>query len=613
MPLEPKYRWEESAAGLRVHVQLRGASPKSCDVSVSDCFVKVNAPPNLLALDLHGLIDDTASTVSFKADGLVLNLPKASPQLWSTLKAEPAEHGGRAGLKARREASIDRQRAAAEAARQQRITQRSVHKRLATHSQIDLDNAQRNLIDARKAEEKRAAEEDVYATLETVESQAAAAAATETGAPRAPEPELLVEDVTATPSAAMEPQRQPQPPPPKQQQMPLRSLKPTPITFTKDRKRPDHMQNLPARTKPEDLPRNESAPKPRNDDTVDLGEQNALFLKDRGDSFFGKKDYEAAVNAYSAALTLDRNLPAVFSNRAACFFCLSDYQRCVEDSSAANRLLRAKLELLLADKGAPGEEMQDSLKTELATTNRSLLRVLARRASARTFLGQHARAVTDYKEAVTLDPENSALRADLVEAEAAAAAAAQAEAEASEGRWAHVFTLCMCVCVCVCVCVCRSSGGVGCSVLGHRSWLTHRGGYDCVQRAGAQGQRGCTLLPGRLRGGEGHVQRGAGAGWRARGLPVEPRGVQPLPGRGRAGGGGLHGGAHRTGRAGGGGVPPPRELRGGGAEAAAHSVAVARAQRHCAGAVRQPFGGAAGAQGVPRAQPERGRARAVGG
>eukprot|EP01043_Picozoa_sp_COSAG02_P129981 COSAG02_NODE_67610_length_252_cov_1.013072_1_plen_83_part_11 len=83
------------------------------------------------------------------------------------------------------------------------------------------------------------------------------------------------------------------------------------------------------------MPSAETAIKPIDDDAVDLGEQNALFLKDRGDGFFGRRDYEAAVNAYSAALTLDRDLPAVYSNRAACYFCLSDYTACAKDCTSA--------------------------------------------------------------------------------------------------------------------------------------------------------------------------------------------------------------------------------------------------------------------------------------
>jgi hypothetical protein len=49
------------------------------------------------------------------------------------------------------------------------------------------------------------------------------------------------------------------------------------------------------------------------------------------------------VNAYSAALTLDRAVPALYSNRAACFFCLGDDARCAEDAGVALKMLDSKV------------------------------------------------------------------------------------------------------------------------------------------------------------------------------------------------------------------------------------------------------------------------------
>eukprot|EP01048_Picozoa_sp_COSAG05_P027426 COSAG05_NODE_7998_length_747_cov_1.425926_1_plen_207_part_01 len=176
--MEPKHTWEESEGELRIHVTMVGANPKACDVAVADQYVKVNCAPYLLSVDLLGSVVDTASTVVYTAEGLTINLPKVEPQLWGELQIDPSKIGGKKGLAKRREASIDRQRQAAEAARQQRITQRSVHNRLATHTQIDLDNAQRNLVEERKAQEKRAAEDDVYAGLKELQNRTGAAAAT---------------------------------------------------------------------------------------------------------------------------------------------------------------------------------------------------------------------------------------------------------------------------------------------------------------------------------------------------------------------------------------------------------------------------------------------------
>jgi dyslexia susceptibility 1 candidate gene 1 protein len=430
MPISPEFSYQETETLITVTVKLLGASPKNCDVFVSDVLLKINRSPHLLVLDLHAAVDDTTSTVSFTPEGLTVNLRKARAAMWGVLKADAALLGGKEGVAKRREASVERQQAAANAVRQQRLTAASVNKRMATHAGIDLDRAQRQLIDDRKASEKAQAEAEMYAALEEAEQTRTEPTTEEPsweeveGEDAQEGEDGIWEEVDAAEAAEAVPeQREPEPEP---QVAPVRSYASghvAPVTYTKS-KQPDHLQHLPARTKPEDMPSAETAIKPIDDDAVDLGEQNALFLKDRGDGFFGRRDYEAAVNAYSAALTLDRELPAVFSNRAACYFCLSDYAACAKDCSSALRLLRSKLEELKKDRTEAGAANDEALMKELATVNRSLLRALARRASARTLMGEHDEAVEDYEEAVRLDPKNDDLKADL---EAAVEAAVEAK------------------------------------------------------------------------------------------------------------------------------------------------------------------------------------------
>eukprot|EP01044_Picomonas_judraskeda_P007792 COSAG03_NODE_857_length_5606_cov_136.971854_1_plen_436_part_00 len=319
MPITPEFSYQETETLITVNVSLLGASPKNCDVFVSDVLLKINKNPHLLVLDLHAAVDDNTSTVSFTPAGVTVNLRKARAAMWGVLKADPALLGGKEGVAKRREASIERQRVAANAVRQQRLTAQSAHKRLATHAGIDLDRAQRQLIDDRKAAEKAKAEAEMYAALEAAENERAQPTEEpsweEVEGEDAEEGEDgMWEEVDAAEAEEAQPAvaavREPEPEP---QLAPVRSYKGghiAPVKYTKS-KQPEHLQHLPARTKPEDMPSAETAIKPIDDDAVDLGEQNALFLKDRGDGFFGRRDYEAAVNAYSAALTLDRDLPAV--------------------------------------------------------------------------------------------------------------------------------------------------------------------------------------------------------------------------------------------------------------------------------------------------------------
>ena len=298
MPITPDYSFTESETVVTVQVKLTGANPKNCDVFVSDLLLKVNRSPHLLVLDLHAAVDDAASTVSYTPEGVTVNLRKAEAAVWGVVKADAEAFGGKKGLTARREASIARQHEAVEAARQQRITAASANKRMATHAGIDIDRAQRQLIDDRKAAEKAQAEAEMYAELEknTAERTQPQEESSweEVGAEDAEQgEEELWEEVDETEALVEEPEPEPEPEP----SAPLRSYASgpvAPISFTSTNK-PAHLQHLPARTKPEDMPSAETAPKIHDDDAVDLGEQNALFLKDRGDGFFGRRDYEAAV------------------------------------------------------------------------------------------------------------------------------------------------------------------------------------------------------------------------------------------------------------------------------------------------------------------------------
>ncbi|CAG5865213.1 unnamed protein product, partial [Menidia menidia] len=61
-------------------------------------------------------------------------------------------------------------------------------------------------------------------------------------------------------------------------------------------------------------------------------ERNPDWLKDKGECF-GTGDFQGAVNAYSLALRLNPQLPALFSNRAACHLKLRNLHKAIQDAS----------------------------------------------------------------------------------------------------------------------------------------------------------------------------------------------------------------------------------------------------------------------------------------
>ena len=111
---------------------------------------------------------------------------------------------------------------------------------------------------------------------------------------------------------------------------------------------------------------------------------------------------------------LDESLSAVYSNRAACHFMLSDHENCVADCDNALRLLETAI--LAAEKAlreGSGE------RAPMDAAQRSKLRTLARRGSAHCLMQNHRLAAEDYEAALLLDPQNMDLKADLVAVEAA--------------------------------------------------------------------------------------------------------------------------------------------------------------------------------------------------
>lgn len=88
---------------------------------MADVVLKVNFPPFLLLLDLHGPVDDEAASAVFADGSLTLTLSKVTPGPWPELEAR----GDKATLKQRRAASVqareEKDRVLAEKRREKRI------------------------------------------------------------------------------------------------------------------------------------------------------------------------------------------------------------------------------------------------------------------------------------------------------------------------------------------------------------------------------------------------------------------------------------------------------------------------------------------------------------
>lgn len=62
--------------------------------------------------------------------------------------------------------------------------------------------------------------------------------------------------------------------------------------------------------------------------------KNPLWLTDRGDKFFTDGDYYSAINAYTAAIKLDKDMIRPYANRSACQVKLFNFLECIDDCEA---------------------------------------------------------------------------------------------------------------------------------------------------------------------------------------------------------------------------------------------------------------------------------------
>ena len=110
----------------------------------------------------------------------------------------------------------------------------------------------------------------------------------------------------------------------------------------------------------------------------DVSEEDPSWLKGKGDDFFRGGDVKSAINAYSAALDVDEDFLACYSNRAACYLKLGQLSDCIHDCTAA---------LGLYDK------MEDSSRPPSTTKAKLHLR----RGAAACNLGNYEDAGEDYR------------------------------------------------------------------------------------------------------------------------------------------------------------------------------------------------------------------------
>ncbi|KAJ3163769.1 Dynein assembly factor 4, axonemal [Geranomyces variabilis] len=430
MPILIKdYSWTESESHVYLTVPLKGANPKKTDVYVNDVYVKINFPPYLFELDLHDKVDGEAAVATIGNGCAKLELPKNKSGLWTTIMLDNATP---ADLRIRRQEADKRFRERADAARAEKAAAKRAEEQLLVQKQIEVERADRERVAQLKEDEKAKAEADLHRWIETAKKDEPPTAAEP---PREAVLEIfedhgLETDGEVAPAAGPESRHEEDDndeegldmasilakvrtqtarartlPPPRAVEREItirftsRGLKPTKTA----RESEDAKWDTRIKAMQDDYVRKTATT--ADDDARGPEESNPLFLKDKGNTFYRSGNFESAVNAYTAALDLDpHNLPCL-SNRAACHLQLSEFSACIADCMAA-------LALLDQEEVAIVEKMIDDNGAEMRRKARVKLLVRMGTAKAREAQTKES-GLSEYEQALKLDPRNEALKDDL--------------------------------------------------------------------------------------------------------------------------------------------------------------------------------------------------------
>lgn len=119
-------------------------------------------------------------------------------------------------------------------------------------------------------------------------------------------------------------------------------------------------------------------------------ERNPQWLKEKGDDFLGKRNYLAAISAYSTAIKTNPKYFELYLNRAAAHFQIENYYKCVADCSTAYDLLTPALSLNVKARAV----------------------CLARRGGALCKLGMLQQGYGELVAAIKLSPDDEELKRD---------------------------------------------------------------------------------------------------------------------------------------------------------------------------------------------------------
>ncbi|KAJ3108837.1 Dynein assembly factor 4, axonemal [Phlyctochytrium planicorne] len=455
-----EYDFEESEEKAYVVVKAKGIVAHKADVYANDSYIKVNYDNQLFEADLAGEIDTDLSNVSIGADKVTFDLKKKEHKIWGSLT--PLDLA-KDELRKRRDAALQRAFQKEEDAKRKKAEAKQSELRMLVQKQIEVERAAREKVEALKAAEKKQALEflgssnrqtqarvasqpklqeldDLWETTEDAtheDIKHLSSSSSEEDEPEAEPfmPEIVNEKTSSKEQkpiksntketsdeessddddldmeairkrvrAQMEARNPNKKPSPRSGgrinvSFTTRGVLPTPVA----RESEDAKWKLRIKSAREDDVRKRIR---NEDDSISENEKNPLFLQEKGNLFLRSGNYASAINAYTAALELDKELVQYveisYANRALAYISVGEEDMCIADCEAGLDCI-ASMRRVEKERGS-------SIDKEFETIEKALF---IRRGAAFFNAGREEEALQDYQKAHALDPDNITIQEDL--------------------------------------------------------------------------------------------------------------------------------------------------------------------------------------------------------
>nr|XP_057931229.1 dynein assembly factor 4, axonemal [Doryrhamphus excisus]XP_057931230.1 dynein assembly factor 4, axonemal [Doryrhamphus excisus]XP_057931231.1 dynein assembly factor 4, axonemal [Doryrhamphus excisus] len=391
------HSWTQTESMVYISVPLKGAT--KVDILSSDEYLKVHFPPFLLEVFLSELVDDEQSLAKIGNGVAVISLSKRTNKLWEHLAISTYDKETKKEIRVRALSKME-EKLAAEA--QSRSEKKHKEKKYALKTMMNIEKDEREKIQKMKDDERAAttAELEAWQLKEKKKKKEEAQLKVRSQTCNANKGKDIKENfggggsggtkVIFDKRSANEDQRKK-----KCTDLPApRRLGNIEVSFT-PRVFPTALRESRVAEEEEWLNKQAEARRAVNADVEELNdlteeERNPDWLKEKGNKCFAAGNYLSALNAYNLAIRLNRKIPALYSNRAACHLKLRNLHKAIEDSSKALELLTPAV----------------------AANAAARARAHVRRGSAFCQLELYTEGLQEYQAALKIDPNNEPLQAD---------------------------------------------------------------------------------------------------------------------------------------------------------------------------------------------------------